>query len=67
MATVDELRRMARDFYAKGRASLDPSTKRKLNRLAADYFRQADELQRSRVIAGDLRRAKLETDPRQGH
>jgi len=34
MATVDELRGMAHDLYARARASLDPSKKQKLVKSA---------------------------------
>jgi Holliday junction resolvase-like predicted endonuclease len=50
MATSVELREMAHEVYARARASLDPSIKQQLLRLADDYLKQADELRRADVI-----------------
>ena len=50
MATVDEFRGMAHDFYARARASLDPSKKQKLVKSADAYLKQAEELRRGHVI-----------------
>ncbi|MGA9083131.1 MAG: hypothetical protein WCF66_09265 [Pseudolabrys sp.] len=49
-ATVDELREMAHEVYARARRSLNPLTKRQLFREADDYLKQADELRRGDVI-----------------
>jgi hypothetical protein len=46
MATVDELLRMARDCYTQARDSLDPSTKRQLEKLGDDNVKRAQELRR---------------------
>jgi hypothetical protein len=48
VATVDELLGMARDCYTQARDSLDPSTKRQLEKLGDDYLKQAQELRRDR-------------------
>jgi Holliday junction resolvase-like predicted endonuclease len=50
MATSVELREMAHEVYARAQASLDPSIKQQLLRLADDYLKQADELRRADVI-----------------
>jgi hypothetical protein len=50
MATVDELREMAQDLYARARASRDPFTKQKLRKAAADYLKEAEQLRRSQNI-----------------
>jgi len=50
MATVEELWNMAHGLYARARASLDPSMKRKLMGVADDYLRQAEAIRRERVI-----------------
>jgi|RhiMetdeSRZDD1v2_1073273.scaffolds.fasta_scaffold3087598_2 hypothetical protein len=42
MATIDELRKMARDLYARALASRNPFTKRKLIKLADDYILEAE-------------------------
>lgn len=50
MATIDELREMAHEAYARARRTLDPLTKRRLFRQADDYLKQADELRRGDVV-----------------
>jgi len=50
MVTVDELREMAHEVYARARASLDPTIKRELMKLGDDYLKKAEELRRSHVI-----------------
>jgi hypothetical protein len=47
MATVDELLGMARDCYTQARGSLDPSTKRQLEKLGDDNVKRAQELRRA--------------------
>jgi predicted N-acyltransferase len=47
MATDTELRKMARDFYARARASRNPFTKRKFRKAADDYIEEAEQLRRS--------------------
>jgi Holliday junction resolvase-like predicted endonuclease len=49
MAAFDELRKMARDLYARARASRNPFKKRKLIKLADDYLQQAEEMRRNQV------------------
>ena len=41
---------MAHYFYARARASLDPSKKQKLVKSADTYLKQAEELRRGHVI-----------------
>lgn len=50
MATVDELRGMAYDAYARARASLDPLKKQKLTKSADDYLKQAEQLRRGQIM-----------------
>ena len=50
MATIDELREMAHEVYARGRRTLDPLVKRRLFRQADDYLKRADELRRGEVV-----------------
>ena len=50
MVTVDELREIAHKVYAQARASLDPSTKQELLRVADDYLKQADALRCGHVV-----------------
>ena len=50
MATVDDLRQMAHELYARARTSIDPSTQRMLMKAADDYLRQADEMRRGRTV-----------------
>jgi hypothetical protein len=57
--TEYELRVLARDTYAQGRASNNPLTKRRLVSLANDYLRQADELLGQRLIHLDIREKKI--------
>jgi hypothetical protein len=45
MTTVDELRKMAHDLYARARASRDPFTKQKLRKSADDHVKDADAAQ----------------------
>ena len=49
MATFDELRKTARDLYARAQASHNPFTKRKLIKLADDYLQQAEEMRRNQL------------------
>jgi hypothetical protein len=49
MATIDELRKMARDLYARARASHNPFTKRKLIKLADDYLLEAEVMRHNKV------------------
>ncbi len=50
MPTVAELWEMAHDLYARARASLDPSEKRKLMKLADNYLKQADDMRRGHTV-----------------
>ncbi len=50
MPTVAELWEIAHDIYARARASLDPSEKRKLMRLADNYLKQADDMRRDHTV-----------------
>jgi hypothetical protein len=50
MVTVDELRGMEYDAYARARASLDPSTKQILIKSADDYLKQAEQLRRGQIM-----------------
>ena len=50
MATIDELREMAHEVYARARRALNPLTKRRMFRQADDYLKQADELRRGDVV-----------------
>ena len=49
MATIDELRKMARDLYARARASRNPFTKRKLIKLADDSLLEAEVMRHNKV------------------
>ena len=49
MATFEELREMARDLYARARASHNPFTKRKLIKLADDYLLEAEVVRHNKV------------------
>jgi hypothetical protein len=50
MAKVEELWSIAHRLYARARASLDPSMKRKLMTVADNYLRQAEAIRRDRMI-----------------
>ncbi len=50
MPTVTQLSEMAHDLYARGRASLDPSEKRKFMKLADNYLKQADDMRRGQTV-----------------
>jgi hypothetical protein len=56
MATIDELRNMARNFYARARASHNPFTKRKLIKLADDYLQEAEVMRHNQSVASTDRR-----------
>jgi hypothetical protein len=49
MRAIDELRKMARDLYARARASHNPFTKRKLIKLADDYLLEAEVMRHNKV------------------
>jgi cellobiose-specific phosphotransferase system component IIA len=50
MTTADELINKAHHFYALALGALNPSTKRRLDRLGDDYLRQAHELKRELIF-----------------
>lgn len=52
MATADDLMTSAQRFYALARTASNPTTKLQLVSLGDDYFRQANELRRERMIGG---------------
>ena len=50
MGMIEEFWNMARDMYARARASLDPSTKLRLIKTADDYLKLAVDIERERVV-----------------